>query len=97
MRELRRFLGMINFYRRVIPNAGKILAQLEQTLSPKKRSNKEIAWGHESEQAFNLANEKLADATALAFPIKGGKTLLLVDASNTAVGAVLQQTIDAVA
>ena len=47
MRELRRWLGMVNFYRRFIKNAGKVLAPLERVLSPKKGSRESNSWNSE--------------------------------------------------
>ena len=93
MRQLQKFLGMINFYRRFIPQAGAILHPLERLLSPQKNSKKSIPWSEESIDAFESARHILANVTSLAFPIKGGETILTCDASDGAVGAALNQVV----
>ena len=93
MRQLRKFLGIINFYRRLIPQAGAILHPLERLLSPQKNSKKSIPWSEESIDAFESARHILANVTSLAFP-KGGETILTCDASDGAVGAALNQVVN---
>ena len=44
MKGLRRFLGMVNFYRRFIPGVAKTLAPLHSLLSPHKHSRKNVEW-----------------------------------------------------
>ena len=44
--------------------------------------------------AFNTAKQALADATLLSHPSPTAPTNIVTDASNTAVGGVLQQFID---
>ena len=46
------------------------------------------------ENAFLSVKAKLADVAALAYPVKGAETFITVDASDTAVGGVLNQVID---
>ena len=93
MRQLRKFLGMINFYRRFIPQAGAILHPLERLLSPQKNSKKSIPWSEESIDAFESARLILANVTSLAFPVKGREIILTCDASDGAVGATLNQVV----
>ena len=73
MRQLRKFLGMINFYRHFIPQAGAILHPLERLLFPQKNSKKSIPWSEENIDAFESAKHILANVTSLAFPVKGEK------------------------
>jgi len=94
MRQLRRFLGMVNFYRRFIPNAAEILHPLDSMLSPHKSSGKAIAWDENTKLAFETIKEKLINVARLAFPVLGAQTTLVTDASGTAVGGVLQQVIN---
>lgn len=58
-RQLRRFLGMVNFYRRFIPNAAKIQCPLNDILrDTNERSTKPITWTIQAEQAFEeMKNE----------------------------------------
>ena len=55
MRQLRKFLGMINFYRRFIPQAGAILHPLERHFSLRKNSKKSIPWSEESKVLMLLS------------------------------------------
>ena len=94
MKQLRRFLGMINFYRRFVSNAARTLQPLEQLLSPHKNSRKGINWDENTSKAFTDIKGKLADVAWLTFPVMGAQTNLVTDASGTAVAGVLQQVID---
>ena len=93
-KQLRRFLGMINFYRRFVPNAARTLHPLKQLLSPHKNSRKGIDWDESTSKAFIDIKEKLADVAWLTFPVMGAQTNLVTDASGTAVAGVLQQVTD---
>ena len=96
MKQLRRFLGMLNYYRRFIPAAAATLQPLNRMLSPRKYSRQTLRWKEEAEQAFSAIKTKLANATlpVLAFPVLGAETQVVVDASTSAIGGVLQQVID---
>ncbi|KFD66404.1 hypothetical protein M514_05795 [Trichuris suis] len=67
MKELRRFLGYINFYRRFIPNAAVLLAPLERLLSsePAKQA---IHMPPEVQHAFEHVKRALAEAVLLTHP-----------------------------
>ncbi len=53
--------------------------------------DKQIQWTEEAEKAFEESKKMVAERTMLAFPAKTAFLSLAVDASDTAVGAVLQQ------
>jgi len=90
--ELRRFLGIINFYRRFISNAAQTQAPLHKYLQgAKKKDKRPIQWNTEAEEAFEKCKQQLADATLLAHPITNATLALKTDASSTAMGAVLEQ------
>ena len=92
IRQLRRFLGLLNFYRRFIPNAATILTPLTDILrNQPKRSLKAFEWTDERNDAFEKAKDELAKTTLLVHPSSDRMTCLMVDASDTAVGGVLQQ------
>ena len=82
---------MINFYRRFISGAAKTLKPLNDLLKGAKKGNAPIEWSEQSENSFRESQRALADATMLAHPIPGAPISLSVDASDYAVGAVLQQ------
>ena len=94
IKQLRKFLGMLNYCRRFIPAAAATLQPLNRMLSPRKYSRKILRWNEEAEEAFSAIKTKLASATLLAFPVLGAETQVVVDASTSAVGTVLQQVID---
>ena len=96
MKGLRRFLGMVNFYRRFLPGAAKAMAPLHALLSPNKVSRKPIEWNELANESFCAIKQKLAEATMLAFPVLNAPTQLITDASDSAIGAVIQQTVEGV-
>ena len=92
-RQLRRFLGMINFYRRFLPHGAAEMAPLNKLLKPTKKGQRQcdIKWPDDATKAFDACKKALASATALNHPLPDAPVSIIVDASDTAVGAVLQQ------
>lgn len=91
VRELRRFLGMINFYRRFIPKAAQIQAPLNALLTGSVKAAHPVAIQGDSLKAFEACKHSLCTAALLAHPDSQAKLGLVTDASDTAIGAVLQQ------
>ncbi|XP_050359949.1 uncharacterized protein LOC126779872 [Nymphalis io] len=92
LKELRRFLGMINFYRRFIPNAAKVQAPLNQLLvGPKTKGSQPINMTPALLESFELSKKQLSEATLLVHPDPQAELSIQTDASDTAIGAVLQQ------
>lgn len=92
--SLRRFLGMINFYRKLIPSFADIVLDLTEfsKLHPK---SKEFQFGEKERSAFNSIKDKLANITALPHPLSSATHYHLVtDSSGYAVGAALHQVVD---
>ena len=94
--QLCRFLGFINFYHRFIPNCAHLLHPLHIFLNnlPKSRSKQTLHWTKETSTAFQDVKDALASATLLSYPHPNAPINLMVNASNTAVGAVLQQQVN---
>lgn len=91
---LRRFLGMLNFYRRFVPHAAEDQAPLHDMLSgPKIKSSTPLIWTEQQLATFRNCKSGLAKSTLLAHPIIDAPLALVTDASNTALGAVLQQLV----
>ena len=86
-RSIKRFIGMANFYRRFIPNCSHIMNPLYQL-----ESSKEFVWNEVHNQSFNKIKEALTNCVKLAFVEPNTKLTLRTDASDAAVGAVLEQT-----
>nr|VZI40915.1 unnamed protein product [Spirometra erinaceieuropaei] len=87
-RQLQRFLGVVNFYRRFLPNCADLMLPLNNMLSGPKGP---LELTGEALTAFERIKNSLADATLLAHPAPEAQLSLMVDASTVAVGAVLQK------
>ena len=92
MKQLRQFLGMVNFYRRFLPNCAEVLAPLTNLLSSVKNCN--VTLSPEATRAFGKIKKMLADATNLSCVVPAAELCVACDASSQAVGAVLQQNVD---
>ncbi|UYV80802.1 hypothetical protein LAZ67_19001764 [Cordylochernes scorpioides] len=91
-----RFIGLVNFYHRFIKNSSYILAPLYSLLKTKS-SNASLNWGggtSDTLEAFQNIKNALAENTLLNFPQPNSTLSVLVNASNVAVGGVLQQLND---
>ena len=83
----------MNFYRRFLPSCAATLQPLTQLLTHPKDGSAPLEWTEDAVSAFNKTKEALADATLLTHPKPNAPTCLMTDASDTAVGAALQQFI----
>ncbi len=88
LRQLQRFLGLINFYRRFLPAIAGILKLLTDLL---RGAPKKLLWSSDADAAFTKAKAALVAAVPLSHPAPGAILSLAVDASDTHVGGVLQQ------
>ena len=52
MRQLRRLIGMIAFYKKFIPNCSEITRPIFALLLPHKYSKKAIEWTNDADDAF---------------------------------------------
>ena len=93
-KQLREFLGLVNFYHRFVQNCAKILQPLNKLLSTTKDDKVQLQWDDDATAAFSAIKEALASATLLFHPKQDAPTSIMTDASSFAVGAVLQQYID---
>lgn len=91
VRELRRFLGMLNFYRRFIPNAAVHQAPLNALLTGSYKGSHPVNFNQEEKDAFERCKTGLCNAALLAHPDALAKLCIVTDASDVAMGAVLQQ------
>ena len=90
VKALQEFIGMINYYHRFVPALAAIMTPLYTVLHGKPKS---LQWGPPQETAFQAAKDALAVATYLQFPVPSSPLILTTDASDIAMGAVLQQDI----
>ncbi|CAB4029253.1 pol poly [Paramuricea clavata] len=80
---------MVNFYHGFIPHCAGRLHPLH-----KLSSSADFIWSPECEEAFQFCKSALASATLLVHPHYNAPTSITSDASDLAVGAVLEQFID---
>ena len=88
IKELQRFLGMVGYYRRFIPYAAGHLFHLFDALKGKPKT---LVWTDKCQQSFEATKAALAAATLLHHPRPGAPLALTTDASNMAIGGVLEQ------
>ena len=93
LRKLRKLL--VNFYRRFIPRCATIPQPLTDLLS-RKGSSKSFELSDAALTAFNAVKSALAQAILLVHQAPDALYCLMKDASNTAVGSVLQQHINGI-
>lgn len=86
-KQLQRFLGFANFYKRFIRNYSKIVAPLTALTS----TARSFSWSPEAAQAFQDLKERFTAAPILTQPDPTLQFIVEVDASDTGVGAVLSQ------
>jgi hypothetical protein len=87
IKQLQRFLGLINFYRCFLPAVARILQPFTDLL---KGSPKVLLWSPAAESAFVAAKAALVAAVPLCHPAPHAVLSLAVDASDSHVGGVLQ-------
>ncbi|GFW26812.1 transposon Tf2-9 polyprotein [Trichonephila clavipes] len=94
--SLRKFLGLLNFYRRFLPKAAEQQYLLSEFLkgSKGKKDSKPLNWSSEANTAFQRCKQALADAALLAHPSPSAPLALHVDASDYAIGGALHQVVD---
>ena len=90
-KDIQRFLGMINYYRRFLAGLASVILPLTDSLSGKE--SKFFIWTDEMNQSFANAKKVLASATVLAHPVPSAKIQLCVDASASHVGGVMEQVV----
>lgn len=93
-KQLRQFLGMLNFYRRFIPKAASLQAPLHDLLQGNVKEKTTLQWTPEALHAFDACKKSLIDATTLAYPQPNATLAITCDASDLATGAVLQQFVE---
>jgi hypothetical protein len=86
-RDVRAFIGLASFYRRLVPN----FAKTAKFLTALTRKNQELTWGPSQQEAFDNLKLKLSTTPVLAFPNFSLPFILTADASKVAVAAILSQ------
>jgi cleavage and polyadenylation specificity factor subunit 1 len=92
VKELQRFLGLLNYYRRNVKHAAHIQAPLNDMLKGNKgKKNNHLEWTESQKLAFESCKKQIVEATILAHPDPEAHLMLFTDASDSAVGASLNQ------
>ncbi|GFU56693.1 reverse transcriptase domain-containing protein [Nephila pilipes] len=95
IREFQRFLGIVNFFRRFLPNVVQHQIALSEFLKgTRKNDNSLIEWTIQAEQDFCTCKKLNANATLLVHSKPDAELILHVDASDFAIGGALFQIID---
>ncbi|POM68721.1 Retrotransposon Polyprotein [Phytophthora palmivora] len=86
-RELRRFIGMVNYYRDIWPRRAAILSLPTALISP----SVPFRWSDEHETAFARMKTAMIQTVELAFPDYSKPFHMHTDASGYQLGAVISQ------
>jgi hypothetical protein len=85
-KQLQRFLGLMNYYRRFIKGFSEIARPMHNLVG-----KADWEWKEEQQKAFEELKERFTGDEILHMPMDKGKFILEVDASNYATGALLSQ------
>lgn len=97
IKDLRRFLGIVNFYRSCIPRAAEYQYELNKFLhDSRKNDRRKVPWTKETGDMFEKCKESIINAVTLFHPSMTSPLALMTDCSATCAGAVLQQKCDGV-
>jgi hypothetical protein len=89
-KDVRSFLGKINFYRKFIPNSAVLLEPLHSLL----RKYSSFKWSPDCRASFDKVRNLLVSAPVLAIFDRTRPITIYTDASGIGVGAVLKQMQD---
>jgi len=87
IQQIQEFLGLANYYRKFVRSFADVAAPLTQLL----KKTEIFKWGAEQQKAFDTLKERLTTAPILIYPDFSKPMILMTDASNVAIGAVLGQ------
>ncbi|MGL5708894.1 MAG: reverse transcriptase domain-containing protein [Aeromonas sp.] len=92
IRQLRSFLGLINYCRGFIPNLANLEKEMNLMLKGEsKRSCRIIIWNKQQNDAFLKLKRILCESTMRAQPNFNKSFILTTDASESAIGGILSQ------
>lgn len=86
-KQLQRFLGFANFYRKFIKGYSSVAAPLHQLTSIKQKFD----WSPTADKVFSTLKELFTTAPILMLPDTKRQFIMEVDASSSGVGAILSQ------
>jgi hypothetical protein len=91
VKQVRSFLGSINYVKRLVPRHAELTFPLRELLRP----DIEFKWGPEQQKSFDLIKQTLSSDTVLAYPrfdnLKDYYFIIICDGSKHSVGSALGQ------
>ncbi|CAJ0936995.1 unnamed protein product [Ranitomeya imitator] len=87
VKEVRRFIGFANFYRRFIRNFSEVVKPITQLT----RKEVSFTWTPQAQEAFSSLKDKFTTAPILVHPNPELAFIIEVDASDCAIRAILSQ------
>ncbi len=94
LKQLRGFVGAINYYRDMWPHRSHIMAPLTSQTGAQKKGSKPVdkfIWTDEMQEAFDKTKALIATDTMSAYPDHNEKFDIYTDASDYQLGAVIMQ------
>ena len=85
VKDVRSFLGLASFYRRLVPH----FADIAKALTELTKKYKIWDWNQECQESFDKLKSELSNTPVLAFPDFIVPFILTTDASTVGLGAVL--------
>ena len=90
VKDIRKFLGFCNFYRRFI----RKFSQIAKPLNDRLKKGVQWTWGESEDKAFEELKRRICEEPVLLQPNQKKPFEVEVDTSNYAIGAVLMQKDD---
>ena len=90
VKSLQRFLGLVNFYQRFLPNIAATMRPLTDALAGAPR---QLQWTAQMTTAFEWTKQRLASAALLCHPVPGANLQINTDASTKAIAGAIHQVV----
>ena len=94
--DLRRFLGVANYFHQFIAKHSSIATYLHALIKPKQSKSTSLVWTPLSQTAFETVREIISNCPLLRFPDDSAPIILRTDASDFRIWGVPFQTIEEV-
>ena len=86
-KQLRKFIGIVNYYRNMWPHRSEVLAPLTKLTSPTTK----FQWTETEQKAFDTIKRIISRETLLTYPDFNKPFILHTDASHEQLGVVISQ------